>query len=87
MTFIKTASAAAFVAVAALATIGTPAEAGKKGWGKHHSHGHHHHFKHRRHFGPRIVIASPNYSCGRWLRRYELTGKKKFLRRYYACIY
>lgn len=86
MTVMKTAAAAAFVAVAALATGGAPAEAhGKKGWSKHH-HGHHG-FKHRRHYGPRIVIGTSHYGCGGWLRRYEMTGHKKYLRRYYACIY
>ncbi len=85
MTIMKAAATAALVAVAALATGGAPAEAhGKKGgWNKH---GHHHGFKHR-HFGPRIVIGTSRHSCGGWLRRYELTGNRKFLRRYYACIY
>lgn len=86
MMFMKTAAVAAFVAVATLASGGAPAEAhGKKHWGKH-GHFQHHHFKHKHHYGPRIVIASPRYSCGHWLHRYEMTGKKKFLRRYRACL-
>lgn len=89
MTIMKTAAAAALVAVAALATGGAPAEAhGKKGgWGKH-NHIHHHGFKHRRpYYGPRIVVGSSYYGCGRWMHRYKATGNKKYLGRYYACIY
>lgn len=84
MNLMKTATAAAFVAVATLASGVSTAEAGKK---KPWSHHHHHHHKSKKFHGPKIVIATPGYGCGHWYRLYKKTGKKKFLGRYYACMY
>ena len=83
MTFMKAASAAAFVAVATLATGVTTAEAGKK---KHWGHHHHHHKFNKKFVGPAFVIGTAGYRCERWLRRYEWTGQKRYLHRYFACI-
>ena len=84
MSFMKAASAAAFVAVATLATGVTTAEAGKK---RHWGHHNHHHKFNKKRFGSSIVIGTANYRCQRWLRRYELTGHKFYLHRYFECIH
>ncbi|WP_295558855.1 hypothetical protein [uncultured Hyphomicrobium sp.] len=78
MTFTKTAALAAAVAVAALGTGMTAANAhGKKL--NHHHFGHHHHGL--------IVIGSSDYGCKHWLRKYKKTGNEYFLDRYYLCKY
>lgn len=74
MMFLKTAAVASLVAAAALGASMTAANAhGKK---------HHHHHNHGL-----FIIASPDYGCKHWLRKYKRTGNPFFLDRYYACKY
>lgn len=80
MSFTKTAVATALVVAAAFSGSMTAANAhGKK-------HFHPHHFHHRFH-SPVIIIGTPAYSCNHWLKHYHATGKKVFLKKYYACKY
>ncbi len=79
MSFTKTAVVSALVVAAAFSSTMTAANAGKK-------HFHHHHFHHRS-YSPVIVIGPPAYSCKHWLKHYHKTGKKVFLKKYYACKY
>lgn len=82
MSFTKTAAVAALVVAAAFSTSMTSASAhGKKHFHLHHFH-HHHQF-----YSPVIVIGSPHYGCKHWLKHYKATGKKVFLKKYYACKY
>ncbi|WBT36621.1 hypothetical protein [Hyphomicrobium sp. DMF-1] len=80
MSFTKNAAVAALVVASALTSTMTAANAhGKKHWGFHHHH--------RYYGGPVIVIGTPDYGCRHWLKRYHATGKKFFLKKYYACKY
>lgn len=79
MSFTKAAVSALVVAAAVTGSVTAASAHGKK-------HVHHHHFHHRFH-GPVIVIGQPHYSCKHWLRHYHKTGKKIFLKKYYACKY
>lgn len=82
MSITKCAAAALALGLAAggLATTSGPADA-KGGGGK--SHPHHHHFHGYRVITPLVTVSS---GCGVYWRRWELTGRLYWKRRYYECI-
>jgi hypothetical protein len=83
MSFTKTAATTALVA--AVAFSGAMMTTAAHAHGKKHFF-HLHHFHHRLH-SPIIVIGTPIHGCKHWLNHYYATGKKVFLKKYYACKY